>query len=111
MSETKDSALAARRTKRNPMRCNPDTEFKLGFDAGEAQHEAKPDVDLLDMTEEERMALPATYHRPLFDGLGEPHSWICEVCWGDGWQTSWPCDPATSGGLELAQGSGMRYVW
>lgn len=33
MSEALDAALAARRAARNPNRCNPDTEFKLGWAA------------------------------------------------------------------------------
>jgi hypothetical protein len=64
--------------------------------------------DLQEMTDEERCALPAVEHRPVFDGMGFPHSWICAVCWGDGWQTSWPCGPATKGGLELGRALGLE---
>jgi hypothetical protein len=34
MTEARDKALRERKAKRNPNRCNPDTEFTLGFDAG-----------------------------------------------------------------------------
>lgn len=67
--------------------------------------------DLVELDEVERQALPAVYHRPVFDGLGEPHSWICAVCWGDGWQTSWPCQPATAGGVELGRALGLEVHW
>ena len=30
-----------------------------------------------DLTTEERIALPAEDHRPGFDALGKPNSWIC----------------------------------
>jgi hypothetical protein len=66
--------------------------------------------DLMDMTDDQRVALPAEHHRPVFDGLGEPHSWICAVCWGDGWQTSWPCEAATVGGVDLGRSLGVQVV-
>lgn len=46
---------------------------------------------MIDLTEEERLALPAVYHRPYFNDLGQPGIWVCEACWGDGWSTAWPC--------------------
>lgn len=67
--------------------------------------------DLCEMTDEQRVALPAIYHRPVFDGLGMPHSWICSACWGDCWQTSWPCEPATKGGVELGRALGLEVQW
>jgi len=63
---------------------------------------------LFEMGEADRIALPAIYHRPVFDGLGMPHSWICAACWGDGWTTRWPCPTATAGGVELAQALGLE---
>jgi hypothetical protein len=68
-------------------------------------------VYLPDLTDDEREALPAAYHRPVFDGMARPHSWICAACWGDGWTTQWPCEPATAGGLELAKAIGLEYNW
>jgi hypothetical protein len=61
----------------------------------------------------QRQALPAAYHQPHWDGLGEPHSWICTVCWDDGLQTPWPCEAARSGnnGLEIARAGGLSYSW
>lgn len=69
------------------------------------------EVDPQELTYEERQALPAAYHKPHFDGLGRPHSWICSVCWDDGVQTSWPCGPATSGGVELARALNLGFSW
>ena len=67
--------------------------------------------DLPFMEEAERIALPAVYHRPVFDGLAEPHSWICDVCWGDGWTKRWPCEAATKGGVELGRSLGLDVMW
>lgn len=63
------------------------------------------------LSEEERIALPAVYHRPVWDALGEPHTWICAACWGDGWTTRWPCRPATVGGKELGEALGLEVLW
>jgi hypothetical protein len=68
------------------------------------------EIDPLELSEDERQALPARYHTPHFDGLGKPHSWICQVCWGDGWQTSWPCQPAIDGGVEVARALGLSHA-
>lgn len=65
--------------------------------------------DLLAMTFLERQALPARHHTPHFDGLATPHSWICSVCWDEGETAAWPCAPATSGGVELAQSLGLGF--
>lgn len=70
-----------------------------------------PDVVVSELTAAERVALPARYHQPHWDGLGTPHSWICQACWGDGWQTPWPCDVATRGGREVAEAAGLSYSW
>lgn len=68
-------------------------------------------VDVFSLTYEERQALPAEYHQPHWDGLGTPHSWICQVCWDDGLQTFWPCEPATRGGKAVAEAAGLSYSW
>ncbi|MFJ9799907.1 hypothetical protein [Streptomyces sp. NPDC101145] len=57
--------------------------------------------DLVDLTEEQRAALPARFHTPHFDDLGKPHAWLCRVCWGDGWSTQWPCKTAVEHGAEV----------
>ncbi|MGA4941737.1 hypothetical protein [Streptomyces cinereoruber] len=54
--------------------------------------------DLGDLTDQERIALPARFHTPVFDGLGQPNAWLCQVCWGDGWVSQWPCAPAQQHG-------------
>lgn len=64
-----------------------------------------------ELTEEQRMAAPAALHQPHWDGLGKPHSWICTMCWGDGWQTQWPCPIATQHGRDVAEAGGMSYAW
>lgn len=63
-----------------------------------------------ELTYAERVALPAPYHQPVFDGLGVPHSWQCAVCWDaeEGIVTAWPCAPATTGGVELAAHLGLE---
>jgi hypothetical protein len=72
--------------------------------------EAEPPA-YFEMEEAERIALPAIHHRPVFDGLASPHSWICAVCWGDGWTSGWPCAPATAGGRELGKALGLEVLW
>lgn len=69
--------------------------------------------NLLELTYEQRKALPAKFHQPHWDGLGSPRSWICQVCWDDGVQHAWPCDAASTGnnGLEIAQYGGLSYSW
>ncbi|MCX4606776.1 hypothetical protein OG402_40845 [Streptomyces anulatus] len=57
--------------------------------------------DLVDLTDEQRKALPARFHTPVFDGLGEPNMWLCQVCWGDGWVSQWPCGPAQEKGAMV----------
>lgn len=62
-----------------------------------------------ELPEAERKALPAKFHQPIWDGLGVPHSWICAQCWGEDWVSTWPCEIATTGGLEVAKASGLGY--
>jgi hypothetical protein len=72
---------------------------------------ALPHVDLLELTEAQRRELPPIYHRPYFNGLGKPHTWICEVCWGDGVTQMWPCSVALENGVEVARSLGLGYSW
>lgn len=67
--------------------------------------------ELAAMTYLERQSLPARHHRPHFDGLAFPHSWICSVCWDDGETRAWPCAAATAGGVEVAQALGLGFSW
>jgi hypothetical protein len=57
--------------------------------------------DLLDLTDDERRALPARFHTPHFDSVGTPNAWLCRVCWGDGWVTQWPCKAAQENGTQV----------
>ncbi|MFC8447592.1 hypothetical protein [Kitasatospora sp. NPDC057223] len=57
--------------------------------------------DLEDMTDDERTALPARFHTPAFVESSTPKAWLCAVCWGDGWATSWPCETATAQGHRV----------
>lgn len=66
--------------------------------------------DLVDMTLEEKAALPVRFHRPYFDAMGSPNLWLCEVCWDEGTVTGWPCDTATDNGLELADQLGFKAI-
>lgn len=70
-------------------------------------------ADINEMTDEQRVALPAIYHRPVFFGYIEPPSWICDICWGEGWTTGWPCAPARTreGGQALGKVLGLEVVW
>lgn len=68
-------------------------------------------LDVQGLTDEERVALPAVHHAPVFDALRlPPYAWICAVCWGEGWTTGWPCDPAVAGGRELGHALGLRVA-
>lgn len=87
-----------------------------GRPAGERSGEPVPAPtishdDLLDLTYEQRQALPARHHRPHFDRLATPHSWICAVCWDHGLTTGWPCEAATAGGVEIARALGLGFSW
>jgi hypothetical protein len=69
------------------------------------------DGEIIEMTYEQRRALPGEYHQPHWDGLGVPHSWICTVCWDDGLTHAWPCDVATREGKAVAEAGGMKFSW
>jgi hypothetical protein len=53
------------------------------------------------MTEEEVWALPARFHVPVFIDSCTPKAWVCAVCWGDGWNTQWPCKTAYEHGTQV----------
>ena len=69
------------------------------------------DTEIDEMTPEQRFALPAIYHRPVFDGLTKPHAWICSACWEEIGTTRWPCAPAVKGGVELGRALGLEVHW
>lgn len=74
----------------------------------------QPDWEqILDIPEDERAQLPARFHIPVWEGNAEPNSWLCAVCWGDGWVSSWPCATATEKGKEVfaAAHHGERARW
>lgn len=57
--------------------------------------------ELVDVPEDQRAALPARFHIPVYDDLGKPKTWACAVCWGDGWTTAWPCATALENGRDV----------
>jgi hypothetical protein len=57
--------------------------------------------DLCDLTDEQRAALPARFHIPVFDGDGVPNAWLCAACWGADWVAKWPCATALEHGREV----------
>ncbi|TMS00136.1 hypothetical protein [Nonomuraea basaltis] len=60
-----------------------------------------PGYDMLPDTLEERQQLPARFHVPRWDGVGEPNLWLCAVCWDEGTVTQWPCKAASEHGGEV----------
>jgi hypothetical protein len=75
-----------------------------------ARGHGEVELDITELTYEERVALPARYHRPYFQDLSTPSYWMCTACWSnDGDTTAWPCKPATTGGLEVARACGLEY--
>lgn len=61
-----------------------------------------PDWELLiEMTEQEKKDLPARFHVPIFEDSASPKAWLCAVCWGEGWVSSWPCATACKHGAEV----------
>lgn len=73
--------------------------------AARAQLIEAPDApgyeQLIEMTMEEKAALPARFHVPAFDDCGSPKLWLCAVCWGDCIVTQWPCATAVKHGTEV----------
>lgn len=66
----------------------------------EVPADARPGDDGLisELSVPQRLALPAAFHRPVWDDLGRPSLFHCAVCWGDGWTTQWPCAAAAKEG-------------
>lgn len=63
----------------------------------------QPDYgDLMDLTADERTALPARFHTPVWHGR-PPGEFVCRVCPDDedGYYTPWPCVPAREAGPEV----------
>jgi len=63
-----------------------------------------------ELTEEQRIALPAEYHQPVWMDLGKPKLWICAQCWGEGTMTSWPCEVAAKDGKAVARAGGLQVA-
>ncbi|GAA0705024.1 hypothetical protein GCM10010193_70080 [Kitasatospora atroaurantiaca] len=57
--------------------------------------------ELGELTDEQKAALPARFHTPVWEGNATPNAWLCAVCWGDGWVTQWPCETAARHGAEV----------
>jgi hypothetical protein len=57
--------------------------------------------DQFDLTEEQLSALPARFHTPVWMPAEQGAGFVCRVCWGDGWVTSWPCKTAREHGAEV----------
>lgn len=53
------------------------------------------------MPEDYVRALPARFHTPVFLDTCTPKAWVCAVCWGDGWNTAWPCKTAVENGTDV----------
>lgn len=53
------------------------------------------------MSVEELTALPARFHVPVFMDTCTPKAWVCAVCWGEGWTSSWPCKTAHEHGNDV----------
>lgn len=60
-----------------------------------------PDLEDLPGTLEERAALPARFHIPVFDDLVSPKAWHCAVCWDEWSITLWPCPTAYAQGTAV----------
>jgi hypothetical protein len=50
---------------------------------------------------EENEKLPARFHIPVFDDLGQPNLWHCAVCWEEGTVVQWPCAAARKYGAQV----------
>lgn len=73
--------------------------------AARAQLIEAPDAphyeDISVLTLEQKAALPARFHIPVFDDLGSPKAWLCAVCWEEGVATRWPCTTAYEQGAAV----------
>lgn len=65
-------------------------------------------LDYNEMTEAQRLALPAEHHVPVWVGSGTPPMWLCAVCWGENYGTQWPCDVARQDGAPIAHRLGLE---
>jgi hypothetical protein len=74
-------------------------------------HGPVDDVDINEMTFEERRALPARYHRPYYMDLGTPSVWTCTACWDaeEAIAYSWPCEVAQRDGRDVARALGLEH--
>jgi hypothetical protein len=50
---------------------------------------------------EENEKLPARFHIPVFDDLGQPNLWLCAVCQEEGQVVGWPCATAVKYGTKV----------
>ncbi|WP_174545637.1 hypothetical protein [Nocardiopsis dassonvillei] len=57
--------------------------------------------DLVELTLDQRAALPARFHIPQFDADGTPQAWLCAVCWDDVTVSQWPCKTAQENGRAV----------
>lgn len=64
---------------------------------------------IAELSEEDRQKLPPEWHRPHWHGVLSPPSWICTVCWGEGWLSSWPCAVAAKDGRKVAEAAGLGW--
>ncbi|MDH3037863.1 hypothetical protein [Streptomyces sp. TRM75561] len=61
-----------------------------------------PDYELLaGFSLEENAKLPARFHIPVFDDLGQPNMWLCAVCQEEGTVVQWPCATAYKYGAQV----------
>lgn len=92
-----------------------DPDVRTTYSTDVYDHPDHPDMtvdnpgDLVEMTYDERRALPARYHQPVYDDLSTPGGWHCAVCWcaDDAFTVSWPCDVAQREGATVARAGGM----
>jgi len=63
-----------------------------------------------ELTAEERKALPAEYHQPVWMDLTQPGVWICAQCWDEGVLEGWPCEVADKDGRAVAVAGGLQVA-
>lgn len=67
------------------------------------QAAGEPGEELLDLTLEEKAALPAHFHTPVWSET-TPGAFVCRVCWTEGVMTGWPCETAQANGAHVFAG-------
>lgn len=67
-------------------------------------------LDLVELSEHERYALPAEWHRPVWYDIATPAAWMCQVCWGESIAYQWPCDVASRHGRDIAKSLKLPYT-